>query len=89
MSKSERKKQMDACLRTALKRYHAASGLSQEALAEKLGMSQRACSALENGEYGFSAYSIFMLFALLPLGERVSLLFELCEIAARPSHKVA
>jgi len=39
-------------LRYALRSYHAFSGLSQENLADKMLITPRACSGLENGEYG-------------------------------------
>lgn len=80
MNKSRGKTQMNACLRKHLNSYYSSSGITQERLAEKLGVSTRACSALLNGEHGFSAFSILALFSLLPMPERILLLTELCEI---------
>ena len=79
MSKSLRKARMNAYLLKMLRKQHAVSNLSQEALAEKLDLSSRACSALENGKSGFSAISFMMLFTLFPKEERISLFIGLCE----------
>lgn len=46
MNKSRYKEQMKACLRKALNQYAASWGMTQEKLAEKLGVTPRACSAL-------------------------------------------
>ena len=89
MNKSQCKTQMNACLRKALNQYYASAGITQERLAEKLCISPRACSALQNGKSGFSAFSVLALFSLLPLPERNRLLAELCEILTSPEHRAA
>lgn len=43
-------------IRYALRTYHADSGISQEELAAMMQITPRACSGLENGEYGFSVF---------------------------------
>lgn len=89
MNKSYRKTRINECLRKALNRYYSSSGMTQERLAEKLGISSRACSALQNGKYGFSAFSVLALFSLLPISERILLLNELCAIILNPSEEAA
>lgn len=89
MNKSQRKAQMNNCLRQALKAYHASSGSTQEKLAEKLGISIKACSSLENGKNGFSALTAFALFSILPMPEKLSLLNQLCEIVRCTPQKAA
>ena len=80
MNKSQCKAQMNTCLRKALNKYYSTSEITQKRLAEKLGISSRACSALQNGRSGFSTFSILALFSLLSVPERILLLVELCEI---------
>lgn len=43
----------------------------------------RACSGLENGEYGFSVFSMIALFAILPISKRVKLVGKLCSMMAK------
>ena len=88
-TQKDRKRQLDGCLRTALKTYHASSLITQEELANRLDISLRACSALEGGQYGFSAFTAFALFSLLPLQERLPLLEKICSIYHMPSSKIA
>lgn len=78
MTKSECKALMNDHLRSALKTYQASSAITQEVLAERMGISPRACSALENGKSGFSALSAVRLLALLPAPDRLALLAKLC-----------
>ena len=80
---------MNNCLRKALNKYHAVSGITQEKLAEKLGVSSRACSALQNEKYGFSIFSAFALFSLLSISERIQLLTELCAIFLNSDEEAA
>ncbi|MDO5377553.1 MAG: helix-turn-helix transcriptional regulator [Clostridia bacterium] len=87
MNQSQRKAQMNDRLRQALKEYHALPGVTQEKLAEKLGISTKACSSLENGKNGFSALTAFALFSLLPMTKKLSLLTQLCAIACRTPQK--
>lgn len=89
MDKSKRKTQMNTCLRNALNTIYYSSGITQEKLAEKLGISPRACSALQNGKYGFSAFSVVVLFSLLPVPERILLLNKLCAIILNPDEEAA
>lgn len=67
-------------LRYALRSYHASSGLSQEELAEKMQITSRACSGLENGEYGFSIFSMMSLFVILPKEEGEQLFTRICNM---------
>lgn len=80
---------MKDCLRKALNQYAASSGMTQEKLAKKLGVTPRACSVLQNGKNGFSAISVFVLFSLLPMAERVLLFKELCAIILNPDEQAA
>lgn len=89
MNKSRCKEQIKACLREALNQYAASSGMTQEKLAEKLGVTPRACSAIQNGKYSFSAFSVLVLFALLPRPERILLLDKLCSIILSPNEEAA
>ena len=66
MTKKECIAELNKELRYALRTYHAESGLSQEELAEMMQITPRACSGLENGEYGFSVYSMIALFSIRP-----------------------
>ena len=70
-------------LRFALRAHHAAAGISQEALAESMQITPRACSGLENGEYGFSVFSMMALFAVMPERERLRLFGRLCAMMIR------
>ena len=76
-------------LRYALRAYHADSGISQEALAEMLQISPRACSGLENGEYGFSVFSMVGLFSILSVYDRFRLVAKLCHMVAQMHSEVA
>ena len=76
-------------LRYALRSYHASSGLSQEDLADKMQITPRACSGLENGEYGFSVFSMMALFAILPAPERNSLFAKLCSMMIQMRREAA
>ena len=89
MNKAQCKTQMNACLRKALNQYYASAEITQERLAEKLYISPRACSDLQNGKSSFSAFSVLALFSLLPMPERIRLLAELCEILTSPEHRAA
>ncbi len=89
MNKSTRKAQMKAYLCKALREYHASTGISQEMLAEKLDITPRTCSALENGKSGFSTFSAFMLFSMLHAQKQVLLLAQLCERVTRPAQEAA
>ena len=89
MNKAQCKTQMNACLRKALNQYYASAEITQERRTEKLCISPRACSALQNGKSGFSAFSVLALFSLLPMPERIRLLAELCEILTSPEHRAA
>ena len=74
---------MNKELRNALRTYHALSDISQEELAVRMQITPRACSGLENGEYGFSIFSTMALFSLLSPNERFSLFAKLCAIMAQ------
>ena len=74
---------MNKELRNALRTYHALSDISQEELAARMQITPRACSGLENGEYGFSIFSTMALFSLLSPNERFSLVAMLCAIMAQ------
>jgi DNA-binding XRE family transcriptional regulator len=74
--------QLNSRLRLALLSYHAMSGMTQEELAFRMRLSARACSALENGEYGFSTFSTMALFSVMTASERQRLFDELCNIMA-------
>ena len=52
---------------------------------EQLSMqiTPRACSGLENGEYGFSVYSMIALFSILPVSKRFRLVGKLCFMMAQ------
>ena len=76
-------------LRYALRSYHASSGLSQEELAEMMDISPRACSGLENGEYGFSVFSMLALFSILPPTDRFRLFAKLCSLMNQMRKEVA
>lgn len=89
MNKSRRKAQINTHLRKALNQFYSSSGMTQKRLAEKFGISPRACSALQNGEYGFSALSVLVLFSLLSPSERIRLLNELCAILLNPDEEAA
>ena len=78
MTKKECIAELNRELRYALRTYHAESGLSQEELAEMMQITPRACSGLENGEYGFSVYSMIALFSILPVSKRFRLVGKLC-----------
>lgn len=80
MNRLDCAKQMNNCLRQALKEYHASSGINQEKLAEKLFITPKACSSLENGKHGFSAFTAFALLALLPDDKRLPLVTQICDI---------
>ena len=71
---------MNKELRNALRTYHALSDISQEELAVRMQITPRACSGLENGEYGFSIFSTMALFSP---NERFSLFAKLCAIMAQ------
>ena len=89
MNKSRCKTQINTCLRKALNKYHSTSRIAQEKLAEKLRISSRACSALQNGKSGFSAFSVLAVFSLLSRSERILLLTELCEIFLNSEEEAA
>ena len=91
MNKNTCKALITQRLREALNNYQSSSGLTQEKLAEKLHISPRACSSLQNGKSGFSAFSILVLFSLLPETTRTALVSELCEIILEesPNHDAA
>jgi len=72
--------QLNRLLRYTLLSYRITYGLSQEEVAFRMRMTPRACCALENGEYGFSAFSMTALLSLLPLEERLRLLNQLCAL---------
>ena len=76
-------------LRYALRRHHALSGLSQEELAFQMQISSRAFSALENGEYGFSVFSMLSLFSILPPDQRFRLFSRLCRLVLRMNREAA
>lgn len=65
-------------LRYALRSYHADSDISQEELASRMRITPRACSGLENGEHGFSAFSMIALLSILPGVKRFRLVTKLC-----------
>lgn len=65
-------------LRYALRAHHANSGISQEELAFRMQITPRACSGLENGEYGFSVFSMIALFSIVPDYDRSMLVSKLC-----------
>lgn len=65
-------------LRYALRTYHADSGISQEELASRMRITPGACSALENGEHGFSFFSMIALLSMLPGTKRFMLIAKLC-----------
>jgi DNA-binding XRE family transcriptional regulator len=75
-------------LRYALRTYHADSGMSQEELAAMMLITPRACSGLENEEYGFSVFSMIALLAILPMPKRVALIAKLCSMITQ-MHKEA
>ena len=89
MTKEQCTFELNKELRYALRSYHAASGLSQEKLAEKMKITPRACSGLENGEYGFSVFSMIALFSILPISERFWLVGKLCSVMAQMRKGVA
>ena len=72
-----------------MRAYHADSGVSQEELAAMMQITPRACSGLENGEYGFSVFSMIALFSILPPSKRSEIVEELCVIMAQMLKKVA
>jgi len=72
--------QLNKVLKYTLMTYQASAGITQEELAFRMRLTPRACSALENGEYGFSVMSTIVLCTLLPLTERVCLLLDLCAL---------
>lgn len=59
-----------------LKEYRTGTGLSQEALAEKLGISTRSYSDLERGICNVSAATLMIFLAVLPEKESVKLIGE-------------
>lgn len=71
---------MNTRLRRALKARHAVSGTTQEILAELMQVSVRAISAMENGEQGFSVFTLVSFAAAISEPQRVSLLNDLCRI---------
>lgn len=83
MTKKQCISELNKELRYALRTYHAESGLSQEELAAMMQITPRACSGLENGEYGFSVFSMIALFAILPISKRVKLVGKLCSMMAK------
>jgi len=76
-------------LQYALRTYHADSGLSQEELAYRLLITPRACSGLENGEYGFSVFSMIALFSVIPVSDRFILVAKLCAMMTQMMQDVA
>ena len=76
-------------LRYALRSYHADSGLSQEEIACRMLITPRACSGLENGEYGFSVFSMIALFSIVPVSERYLLVGKLCTTMTQMMQEVA
>lgn len=89
MTKAQCVKEMNARLRIALKSYHALPGMTQEKMAETLQIAPRSCSALENGEHGFSIFTAFGLLSNLPIEDRRRLVADLCGIVARALRKAA
>lgn len=89
MTKAQCVDEMNARLRIALKSYHALPGMTQEKVAEALQIAPRSCSALENGEHGFSIFTAFGLLSNLPAEERRRLIADLCGIAARALRRAA
>ncbi len=72
-----------------MRAYHADSGVSQEELAAMMQITPRACSGLENGEYGFSVFSMIALFSILPGSNRSELVEKLCSIMMQMLKKAA
>lgn len=83
MTKKQCIAELNRELRYALRTYHAESGISQEELADMMQITPRACSGLENGEYGFSVYSMIALFSILPVSKRFRLVGKLCYMMAQ------
>lgn len=65
-------------LRYVMRSFHADSGMPQEELAAMMQITPRACSGLENGEYGFSVFSMIARFSIIPILQRFRLVGRLC-----------
>lgn len=89
MTKKQCIAELNRELRYALRSYHADSGLSQDALAAKMLITPRACSGLENGEYGFSVFSMIALFSILPISKRFRLVGKLCTMMTQMMKEAA
>lgn len=89
MTKKQCIAELNRELRYALRTYHADSGISQEALAAMMQITPRACSGLENGEYGFSVFSMIALFSILPISKRFRLVGKLCTLMTQMLKEVA
>ena len=89
MTKKQCADELNRELRYALRAYHADSGVSQEELAAMMQITPRACSGLENGEYGFSVFSMIALFSILPGSNRSELVEKLCSIMMQMLKKAA
>lgn len=89
MTKKQWIKALNHELRYALRSYHASSGLSQEELTAEMQISPRACSGLENGEYGFSVFSMMSLFSILPVRYRFRLFAKLCSMMTQMRKEAA
>lgn len=86
MTKKQCTARLNCELSYAMRSYRAGFGLSQEKLAAKMQITPRACSGLENGEYGFSVFSMVTLLSLLPEKDCAELLDRLSAMVAE-AHK--
>lgn len=89
MTKQQSIAELNRELRYALHPHHADSGMLQEELAAMMQITPRACSGLENGEYGFSVFSMIALFSILSASKRFELVGRLCSIMAQLLKEVA
>lgn len=89
MTKKQCIAELNRELRYALRTYHADSGISQEELAAMMQITPSACSGLENGEYGFSVFSMIALFSILPISKRFRLVGKLCTLMTQMLKEVA
>ena len=71
---------VQAFLREKMKTYRRENALTQEAFAEKLDISVRYCSSLENGKNGISLNILYSFLRLLPEEERMDVLYVIADM---------